>query len=173
MLGLMAIGRWFMQLAPVVRIGAWLQSLTRRAVLEAHPLSLAATQAVEEIQRTQGASLDGALRKMVNLIGWLGEHRQQVVALVELVAVAVQEAEFFSELSGPEKKTYARYLVIAFLEDVGLIESETSLLYFVIERFLDWLIDAVVSIFNKRAESFGHRRAPVGVSSARRVAVSQ
>ncbi len=153
----LVVGKWFMRLAPVVRLGALLLRLTRKLVVTAYPLNPEIQQAVRVIECTHGARIEDMLRKNADLIGWIGGHRQQVVALVEVVSFAVQEAEFYKELTGQQKKIYVRELIIAFLEDVGLIQNENGLMFYLADRVLDWVIDAIVSIFNARAESFGQR----------------
>ena len=154
---LFAFGRWIRRLAPLARVSEWLRKATTRLVLIAYPLKPDVRIAVERIETTAGASIEDVLKRGVAVISWTDEHSKQVIALIEVIPFAVQEAEFFGGLSGPEKKVYARELIIAFLKEIGIIDDETSLTFHLIDSFLDWGIDAVVGMFNTRAESFGKR----------------
>ena len=154
---LLRFGRWLIVLAPVARLGGWLAQLTRRLVLMAYPLSPEVRAAVTRIETTQGTTIEDAIVRGVALLQWIGEHHEQVVALIQVVSFAVQEAEFIGQLSGSEKKVYARELILAFLENIGLIGQRTGLLYQLVDSVLDPAIDAVVAIFNTRADSFGKR----------------
>lgn len=159
--------RWLTALAPVRYIDAWWAKLTRRLILAAYPLSPQLKAAVQKIENTEGASIEDILNQSVATVRWIGEHRNEVLALIQVVAAAIQEAEFIGQLSGPEKKVYARDLILAFLESIGIIDDRTGLTYQIADSFLDWVIDAVVQIFNKRADSFGKRTRSATPSSLR------
>lgn len=81
-------------------IGIFWYALRARA-----PLSPEIQSALEAVEREglivgQKQLLSGA----VDLMVWIGTHRKQLIAAVELVFSAVQEAEGFFTLSGSEKK---------------------------------------------------------------------
>jgi hypothetical protein len=86
---------------------------------------------------------------LARLARWLGGHRAQVVASFELVFAAVQEAETYFSLTGPEKKAYARELVYAVLDELGW-EERTGLLFAVANSLIGSSIDATVFLFHKR-----------------------
>ena len=94
-------------------------------------------------------------QRAAKIAAWVVVHRQQVVALVELVSFATQEAEAFARFTGPQKKEYARDIVVAFLEELKIVD-EDSLWEAMVERFIDWGIDGIVQVFNKR-KLFQHR----------------
>lgn len=154
--GLMRFGKWVMKLAPMVRFGAWIRKVSLWAILKGNPLTPAVKRQVERIENLEGPSITEVLRRIEHLIKWMIDHRSNIVALIELVSVAAQEAESFIELSGSDKKIYARELILAFLEDYDIIR--TQLAYIITEWVLDWAIDSVVRIFNKRG-AFQQRTA--------------
>jgi hypothetical protein len=153
-LGVIRFGKWLMSLAPVARLGATLRRWSQWATLKANPLAPAVRKAIERIQESDGPTISEVLTKVKQLIDWLAKHRDNVVAMIELVSVAVQDAESLIPLSGSDKKIYAKDLVIAFLEEYDIIRSQFA--YIIAEWILDWAIDSVVNIFNKR-EAFQHR----------------
>ena len=144
---LWAFGQWLMRLAPVARLGEKVRELSRWALLKANPLPRKTEDEVRAILREQ-PDLADVLHRVEQVIQWLMQHKENVVALIELVSVAVQDAERFMELPGPDKKIYARNMVICFLQDYDIIQSDIALQ--ITEWILDWAIDSVVDIFNKR-----------------------
>lgn len=129
---------------------AWVGSKIRLALrprIQLTPEIQAALQAVER----EGLLTDQTqiLHDLTNLLTWIGLHRNQLIAAVELVFSAVQEAESYLELSGPAKKTYARKLVFAVLDDLGFVQK-TGLLVAIIESMTSGLIESAVHLFNKR-----------------------
>lgn len=158
--------RWFSALPLVHRIEDWWAQLTRRVVLRAYPLSPEVRAAVKRVETAQVATLEDVIARSIAVVRWIGERHNEVVALVQVVAFAVQEAEFIGQLSGPEKKVYARDLILAFLEYLGIIDQRAGLAYEFVSSFLDWGIDAVVAIFNARADSFGKRARDSALSSS-------
>lgn len=105
--------------------------------------------ALDRIQRESSFASPGELLKVLfGILNWIKEHREQVVAAFELVFAAVQEAESFLTLSGPQKKAYARDLVFAVLAEVGFAER-TGLLFAIVASLVDSSIEASVHLFNK------------------------
>jgi len=145
---------------PFVWLGGQLWYLTR----EARPLTpelRAALRAVERegLDREPGRTLES----VVQVVIWVGEHRPQVVAIMDLVSLAVEEAERYLELEGPQKKAYAHALVLAVLDELGF-EERAGLLYAIVESFVDSGIDSVVRLFNKRGH-FTHRQADLAATA--------
>jgi hypothetical protein len=131
---------------PLVWLAGRLWYLSRE-VTPLTPELRAALRAVEREGRAGEPArvLEGAIGVLI----WLGDHRDQVVAMLDLVSGAVEEAERYLELSGPQKKAYAHALVLAVLDDLGF-EERAGLLYAVVESFVDSGIESVVHVFNKR-----------------------
>jgi hypothetical protein len=142
--------------------GAWLFSRLWVAGRTRVPLPPEVRRALAAVEQ------DGLLRQQGRLLGsvadfvaWAGAHRKQVIASLELVFAAVHEAEGYLELSGPEKKAYARNLVVAVLEDIGWRRS-AELMGAGVEAIIGGSIEAAVQLFNKRGV-FAHRSIPAGV----------
>jgi hypothetical protein len=150
------LASWARRSALFLRLGDWLERLSRRAVLVDHPLAPAVKAAADDLLDSGVLDVRRGVRRAGEVIGWIRGHRRQVVALIELVSVAVHEAEAFLEMPGPEKKAYAREVVLALLSDEGIIGSPDGLGYLITEWILDWAIDAVVSLFHRRS-LFHHR----------------
>jgi hypothetical protein len=114
------------------------------------PPSPAVREALKAVERE---GLLGNERWVLDTLGelfaWIGNHRPQVVASFELVFAAVQEAESYLTLSGPEKKAYARELVMAVLSELGW-EQRTGLLFALVDSLAGTAIEASVHLFNKR-----------------------
>lgn len=154
---IMAVAKW-LQEDPFLRsIGAVFARWGRKMVLAAHPLNSAAQEALAELQRPGMPTIQTVADRTAQIGVWVAQHRKQVVAFIELVTIAVREAEAFEAMSGPEKKEYARDLVIALLEDSGFIRENTPFSNFITEWLIDWGIDAVVMLFNKR-QVFQHQQ---------------
>jgi hypothetical protein len=119
-------------------------------------LSPALQKAVEAVERD---SLIAQQPAVITSIGaaftWIGHHRANIVAAVQLVAAVVNEAETFANLSGPEKKAYAHDLVFAVLEEAGLRVPD-GLLRAKLSAIVSAAIEALVHLFNKR-NTFTHR----------------
>ena len=80
---------------------------------------------------------------------WITKHKKQLTALVELIFAAVQEAESYFELSGPEKKAYATDLVLAVLDEMGF-KTRMGLMFAIIDSTISTGIETAVHLFNKR-----------------------
>jgi hypothetical protein len=149
---------FFAQRKPLERCTLWIRSWGVRIVIARNPLNDDIRKAVEEVERTEGVGIDGSLRAFADFATWLSEHGPQVSALFALVGTAVQDAESFLKMRpGRERKEYARDLIVAFLESVGILR-EGDLLEHVVDGALDWFIDAIVEIFSRHAPAFRHTR---------------
>jgi hypothetical protein len=139
------------------KLQAKVAGFIRRWVLARYRLSEAAQVTINEISRLGlRDELDKIVDDGVKVIGWIGSHRRELFAAIDLVSISVQEAETFLNLSGAQKKSFARDLILVFVEDTGLIRWQTGFWYFFVEWILDGTIDAVVAIFN-RHQVFRHR----------------
>jgi hypothetical protein len=144
--------------APLRWCERWLELAARRLVLARHPLSPFVRSAVQAVEREPLFQPKVMAGNAVRLLRWLGEHGQQVTALVEIVAEAAHIAEEFADLEGPEKKQFVIDLVLAALEDLGFLRPAAGLSHPFFEWLLDESIEVVVHLFRKR----GHfRGAPV------------
>jgi hypothetical protein len=87
------------------------------------------------------------------LVVWVAKNRAQVTACFELVSEAVQIAEtlFASPKSGPEKKAYARDLIMSTLRELGS-PLGSGLFALIAEGLIDTLIDSAVKLFNNFPE---------------------
>lgn len=136
----------------VVRIYTAIRDgLHQRGILS--PQVLAAVRAVERegLITTQGDLITGA----VNLLRWIANHRDQLVAGFEIVFAAVQEVEGYFALSGAEKRAYARDLVLAALDELGF-KQRAGLLFGLIDSLIGGGIESAVHLFHKRGV-FEHR----------------
>jgi hypothetical protein len=116
------------------------------------PLSPATRSAIHAIERDGLLEKDGGklvVQNAVNLFVWIGEHRDQVVAAVELVFAAVQEAESYLTMTGPEKKEFAHDLVLAVLDEIGF-EERIGLTFAIVNSMINGAIEASVAIFHRR-----------------------
>ncbi len=96
------------------------------------------------------------------LVVWVGDHRDQLKAFFELVSEAVQITEtlFSSSKSGPEKKGYARDLIMSTLKALGS-PLGSGLFSLIAKGIIDSLIDAAVQLFNSFPEkkpAFEHKK---------------
>jgi hypothetical protein len=92
---------------------------------------------------------------VADLLVWVSSRRRTLMVLVEVVSAAVHEAEGYLSLSGPEKKAYARDLVLAVLDELGFAQR-TGLLFAIIDSTINSAIEGSVHLFNKRG-LFTHR----------------
>ncbi|HYC89911.1 MAG TPA: hypothetical protein VEO54_11920 [Thermoanaerobaculia bacterium] len=112
--------------------------------------------AVEALER-EGliVSQEQFFRGIGDLLVWVSSRRRTLLALVEVVSTAVQEAEGYLSMSGPEKRAYTRDLVLAVLDELGF-EHRTGLLFAIIDSTIYTAIEGSVHLFNKRG-LFSHR----------------
>jgi hypothetical protein len=153
--GLTRIARSLQRAAIVVAVGNWLQGIIRRLLLAQHPLHPALRDAVESVRREGMPDISAFAVRWRDLAIWAAQHRREFVALVELVALAVQEAELFFELPGADKKVYARELMLAALEEYEIVDRDSPF-EFAIIWMIDEVIEAVVPLFHDRG-LFVHR----------------
>jgi hypothetical protein len=114
------------------------------------PLSPAVRSALKAVQ-AEGTLINREqfFAGATNTIVWIGTHRKQLIASLELVFAVVHEAESFGSLTGPQKKIYARDLVLAVLDEAGLNLSN-PLIFAIVDALVRGAIEATVNIFNKR-----------------------
>lgn len=121
------------------------------------PLSPELRTALEQVEQ-EGliVSKQQLLRDGIDTVIFIGTHGSQVIALSRLVFEAVREAELFVQLSGPEKKQYARDLILTVLNELGF-PVDSGLIGAIIQASVDAAIESAVDIFNRRApEMFSH-----------------
>ena len=70
------------------------------------------------------------------------------------------EAETFFELTGPQKQAYVQEMIMALLEQNGLIEP-SGLWREIVKGAVNLAIDATVAIFNRRHLFTSRKRALV------------
>jgi hypothetical protein len=137
-------------IAAVVRILAkplaWFSSTT--------PLDPSLYADVERIAKGPGSPFL-VIDRAIDLVGWMAEHREQTLALVDLVSSACDEVEYFMNLEGAEKQAYARNLVLVTLTVAGL--NPSGAVYGLAGAATDLLIDFIVATNNKHGR-YVHRR---------------
>ncbi|HJQ31337.1 MAG TPA: hypothetical protein VJ866_04110 [Pyrinomonadaceae bacterium] len=94
-------------------------------------------------------------RGVADLLIWVSTRRRSLLALLEVVFAAVQQAETYLSLSGPEKRAYARDLVLAVLDELGF-KQRAGLLFAIIDSTINSTIEGSVHLFHKRG-LFSHR----------------
>lgn len=91
-----------------------------------------------------------ALRDFVTAAAsWLHENRERILAFLDLAADVTREAEWFGGLDGPDKKAYARQLLLAVLADMG-VQIDSGLGAGLIRFGVDQLIEAGVVLMHGR-----------------------
>lgn len=143
----LALGRFFRPLlAAVARLAQRVWEAAHRRV----PLSPQLREALDALER------EGLIVRCQDVVSWAStavvwvvRHRAELAALFELVFAAVQEAESYLELSGPEKKEYATDLVLAVLDELGF-KARAGLMFAVVASTVSTSIEAAVHLFNKR-----------------------
>lgn len=99
-----------------------------------------------EIPRAFERSLDDLRALMVEF----SAHQRELAGFVQVVAIAVQEAETWLGMPGLEKQAHARRLIMLFLREFQLPAPVP---------LIEVAIDAVVDIFNRRGFFVRHNRA--------------
>jgi hypothetical protein len=107
-------------------------------------------QIADRTMQQQAADLLARIREAFDFMLWSVDHRRQLVGIVDLVATATTEAEAFLEMSGPEKQRYARELVLLTLQESSDGWPDSPLWNQLVRTLIDFAIDVVVRIFNKR-----------------------
>ena len=141
------VGREFVRLFGYVLL---LVNRIRRALQRPVVVSPEVQAAMEAVRR-EGLIISQAevFHGVSDLVVWVSARRRTLLALVEVAATAVQEAEGFLHMSGPEKAAYARDLVLAVLEELGF-DERSGLLFAIIDATVTTAIDGAVHLFNKR-----------------------
>ncbi|HEV2446963.1 MAG TPA: hypothetical protein VGS58_13625 [Candidatus Sulfopaludibacter sp.] len=147
-----------LQLLDLARLGfVWIAGVIETWLLSGVPLSPETEAAIDRVAQ-EGFAVDmkTAMDDAERLIGWFRSHRRQLVAAVHLVFAAVHDAEGDLELTGPEKKTFAKNLVFAVLDDLGFQRS-TGLMFAFLDAMIGAGIETTVRLLHKRG-IFVHRR---------------
>jgi hypothetical protein len=112
--------------------------------------------AIDAVEREGLIVSEGQLfHGVAGLPVWVSLRRRTLMVLVEVVSAAVHEAEAYLPLSRPEKKAYARDLVLAVPDELGFAQR-TGLLLATIGSTINSAIEGSVHLFNKRG-LFTHR----------------
>ncbi len=128
----------------------WLVERIRRALQRPVVIPPEVKAAIDALEREGLIISEGKIfHGVADLLVWVSSRRRTLMILVEVVSAAVQEAEAYIELSGPQKKAYARDLVLAVLDEIGF-EQRTGLLFAIIDSSINSSIEASVHLFNKR-----------------------
>lgn len=123
----------------VSKLYSWLE--------DKEPLDDTLRDEVQRIADERGDPL-GLFERFFEAGVWINENRRTVEALMEIVAIATDEAEFFTNLPGPEKQAYARDVILVTLEQEFGIALRGAMLI-VAEAVIDFFIDFLVSLNNK------------------------
>lgn len=146
----------YMLVHPIFDGLAWLLNRVYFALRVQAPLSPAIRSAVKAVENDGLVISERPILKYaVDLFIWIGTHRAQLIAALELVFAAVQEAESYVEMSGPEKKAFAHDLILAVWDSLGF-EQRAGLVFTLFDAIINGSIEAAVSLFNKRGV-FSHR----------------
>jgi hypothetical protein len=142
-------------LAPLAEIFSWIYVKVRYS----EPLTPELEAAVQQVKDTRLISNKRELLgSPTDLITFVAEHSQQIAAGTRLFFEVVHQAERFVSLSGPDKKAYARNVILDVLDELGFPVGG-GLFGAIVTAFIDSGIESAWSIFNKRApEAFRHRR---------------
>jgi len=134
----------------VVGLFFWVYVRIRRAMPSEVMISPEVKAAIDAVSREGLIVHQRELFKGVtDLLVWVSAKKRTLMVLVEVTSAAVQQAEVYVSLTGPQKKAYARDLVLAALEELGF-EQGTGLLFSIIDSTIQGSIEASVNLFNKR-----------------------
>ena len=128
----------------------YLYGRVRRALQKPVVIRPEVKDAIDALER-EGliVSHEGLFGGVADLLVWVSARRRTLMTLFEVVSAAVQEAEGYLSMSGPEKQAYARDLVLAVLDELGF-EQRTGLLFAIIDSTIHASIESSVHLFNKR-----------------------
>jgi hypothetical protein len=165
-------GLWQLPPGAALRLTLWFRWQARLAVLlldglgilrrwlEGRTEMLPQVRAIaDDVDRQQAGNLVLRLREGLDFAGWAIDNRQQLLALLDLVATATVEAESFLEMTGSEKQRYARELILVTLKQQWDQWPAAPVLDAVVGSLIDFAIDAVVRLFNKRSMFTHHATA--------------
>ncbi|HTI10196.1 MAG TPA: hypothetical protein VL832_16625 [Puia sp.] len=134
----------------VLRVVAWPFVQLYRKLRPKIPLPPGVQSAVDAVKRKGLIAKDGYFFKdLLDAIVWIGNHREQLVAAVQLLFETVQLTERFVNASGEEKKEYATRIILAVLTDSGFV-NKGGLMYSFLQAAIETGIDVAVYLFNKR-----------------------
>lgn len=139
----------FRALRPAANLLGWIAARVWYALETPIVTSAEIRAAVQAVEREGFPSDADPVATISRILVWFGTHRDSLVEASELVYSAVQQAETFAALGGPEKKQYVRDLVWAVLADSGLVPA-SGILAALIDAGIDFLIESSVRLFNKR-----------------------
>jgi hypothetical protein len=105
----------------------------------------------DKIALDKNANVLVRLNDATEFMLWFIRNRRQLLGLWDLVAAATVEAEAFIQMSGPEKQQYARELVLLALQEQHETWSDAVVQNPFAGAIIDFAIDSVVRIFNKRS----------------------
>ena len=133
--------------------GVLLMRLSTAVVRAQYPLSKRMQKAASKFEHP----LDESLKSGLTLLFWATEHKKEIIAIVEVISIAAQEAESIARMTGVEKKAYVKEAILTFLQHEGWTGNRQGLAFLLTEAFINILIDSVVAIFNKRG-LFHHKQ---------------
>jgi hypothetical protein len=126
------------------------------------PLSPEVQAAVDRArQENLIATKRAAFGTPADLLLFMSQHRGQVIAGFKLFLEVVHQAQRIENLSGPEKKTYARDIVLSLLEELGFPVG-SGLIGAIATNFIDAGIESAYNLLRRRApELFNNATQPV------------
>lgn len=133
------LGKLFEFLAKFLVGVAW------RIVLSSFHLSPRMRAAVDRLR----PNVSDTMKALASLEQFVVKNPNYVRAAARVLSIAVQQAETFAHLSGPQKQVYARELILAFLEQNGLVDP-SGLWREIVAAWIDLAINATVALFNRR-----------------------
>jgi hypothetical protein len=131
-------------------VGIRLAQVSWWFVLALNPPDRKTREAIDLLVARYPRELTDPTRKLALIAAFIGTHGKDVAAVIEIVSVAVVNAEEYLEADGPRKKVYARELVLAFLADIVDLPPRGSASFQVLSWFVDFGIELVVRLLNKK-----------------------
>jgi hypothetical protein len=138
---------WLSQL--LLRASSWLTNCAWSFVMRQNPVDAHVRAAIDGFDAHSRDVLARTVQGAQRILHWVLDNRQVFSDLVDLVVLAVNETEGFLEMSGPEKRVYARRYILEFLMQEGLV-GRSGLMPLLVEQALDFAIDAVVHVIRRR-----------------------
>ena len=134
----------------VLRVVAWPFVQLYLKLRPKIPLPPGVQSAIDAVKRKGLIAKDGHFfSDFLDAIIWIGNHKEQLVAAVQLLFETVQLTERFVNASGQEKKEYATRIILAVLTDSGFV-NKGGLMYSFLQAAIETGIDVAVYLFNKR-----------------------
>ncbi len=147
-------------------LNGFLTKLAWLIVMQSVRLSPGMSAAVKRIRPDIAATLQA----FKTLAQFLLNNPNYVRAWAQVLSIATQQAEAFIGMSGPRKQAFARALILAFLEQNGVV-GLGGLWRQIVSAWIDVGIDATVRLFNRRR--LFPFRSSFDVSEARARALSR